>query len=644
MTSSPIYSPHAQITGLILAGGRSTRMSGTDKGMEPLHGIPMVAWVIARLAPQVTSIMINANRHQSLYAQFGWPVWPDQQPDFAGPLAGLQTGLLHCKSQYLVTAPCDSPCLPTDLVTRLWRSLQETNTDLAVAVTGDSKARQPHPVCMLLRTKLLPDLSNFLHQGERKMETWYRRLHYVETLFTDISAFRNINTREELQQLSSFPTTMFKTLIMPAHTTLIDSCMLHDDRQTMTVTQAQATIHSYITPIDMQETIGLRNALDRVLACDIIAPINVPAHDNSAMDGYAFRFNDLQVGANTVLDIAGVAHAGHPYQGSIATGQAIRIMTGALMPDELDTVIAQERIISTTGTPITSVTIPYAAVTYGDNRRRAGEDLRTGSPALLKGHILHPADLGLLASLGIAEVPVQRRLRVAFFSTGDELRSTGIALEPGYVYDANRYTLYGMLQRLGCETLDMGVIGDHPALLETALRNACDNNVDVIITSGGVSTGDADHIRQTMARLGEIAFWKINLRPGRPLAFGRITLSDKSAIFFGLPGNPVAVMVSFYCFVRDALLQMMGAKATALPLIPITSTTAIEKRPGRTEYQRGRLIQAIDGSWSVRPTTEQGSGILRSMSEANCMIVLGHDQGNVAVGDKVNILLFDGLT
>lgn len=309
------------------------------------------------------------------------------------------------------------------------------------------------------------------------------------------------------------------------------------------------------------------------------------------------------------------------------------------MPSGCDTVVPQELVQAATER---SVTIPAGVLKPGDNRRLQGEDLRAGAPALLKGRTLKPADLGLIASLGIAEVLVRRRLRVAFFSTGDELRSLGEPLDAGCVYDSNRYTLYGMLRRLGCELLDMGVVKDDPAALEAALRSACEN-ADVVITSGGVSVGEADYTKEIMARLGEVLFWKIAMRPGRPMAFGKIASGGKSAWLFGLPGNPVAVMVTFYFFARAALLRMMGSNDASLLPMQAVSESDIRKRPGRTEYQRGILSQGPDGRMQVRITGSQGSGVLRSMSEANCMIVLPHDQGGVKAGSLVNVLLFDGL-
>lgn len=432
--------------------------------------------------------------------------------------------------------------------------------------------------------------------------------------------------------------------VPPAKPSLIQaiSCVSGYDPEALPVSQAQAIIRHCITPINAMEKVAIRSALDRVLATDIISPINVPAYDNSAMDGYALDGNGLRADGDTVLEVIGTAHAGRAYQGKVGAGQAIRIMTGASMPEGLDTVIPQEFVSATTGNPAVSITIACGTVKAGANRRLAGEDLQAGAAALKKGRILRPADLGLLASLGIAEVPVQRRLRVAFFSTGDELRSVGEVLDPGCVYDSNRYTLYGMLTRLGCDIIDIGVVADDPVALESAFRNAAEN-ADAIITSGGVSVGDADHTRQMMAQLGEVAFWKIGMRPGRPLAFGTINSAGKPAVFFGLPGNPVAVMVSFYFFARDALLHLMGSQPAPLPLMQVASAAAIRKRPGRTEYQRGILMRQSSGEWSVRPTGAQGSGILRSMAEANCMIVLAHDQSDVAVGDQVEVILFEGL-
>ncbi|MBC7513530.1 MAG: molybdopterin molybdotransferase MoeA [Herminiimonas sp.] len=411
------------------------------------------------------------------------------------------------------------------------------------------------------------------------------------------------------------------------------------DPDALTVERAQAIIAAFVTPVQAIEQVALRSALDRILAVDIISPIDVPAHDNSAMDGYALRSSDLRTDQPTTLAIAGTALAGDAASVAVGAGACLRVMTGAVMPAGCDTVIPQE-FTQADGTG--RIVFDAGVVRAGDNRRFAGEDLKAGSPALPAGLRIRPADLGLLASLGIAEVPVRRRLRVAFFSTGNELRSIGQPLDAGCVYDSNRYTLFGMLSRLGCDLIDMGVVRDDPAALEAALRSSCES-ADAVITSGGVSVGAADYTKQIMATLGDVGFWKIGMRPGRPMAFGQIASNGKSAYLFGLPGNPVAVMVTFYFMARPGLLRMMGAADTPLPLLQVRSQAPIRKKAGRTEYQRGILSYDDAGLPQVRITGAQGSGILRSMSEANCMVVLGDAQGNVAAGDLVSVMLFDGL-
>lgn len=421
------------------------------------------------------------------------------------------------------------------------------------------------------------------------------------------------------------------------------SCLSDYDPDALPVARAQEVIAEFIAPITVAEQVSIRGALGRVLAADVVSPIDVPAHDNSAMDGYAFHGEAL--GANDlILHVIGTAYAGRPFEGNVARGECVRIMTGAVMPADCDTVVPQETCRAN-GDQIAIA--PQAGLKRGDNRRVRGEDLAAGKPALGMGKVLRPADLGLLASLGVAEVPVRRRVRVAFFSTGDELRSIGEPLGTGEIYDSNRYTIYGMLQRLGVDVLDMGVVRDDPAALEAALRSAA-AAADAIVTSGGVSVGEADYTKRIMARLGDIAFWTIAMRPGRPMAFGRIWADDtradgRSAYLFGLPGNPVAVMVTFYHFVRDALLHLQGASATPLPMLTARAAAPLRKKPGRTEYQRGVIERDRDGGYTARLTGQQGSGVLRSMSDANCFIVLGHDQGDVARGESVQVLLFEGL-
>ena len=412
------------------------------------------------------------------------------------------------------------------------------------------------------------------------------------------------------------------------------SCADDYDPNSMPVDKARSFIHQFLAPVTATLRVPIRSALGRVLAEDVISPVDVPAHRNSAMDGWAMRAADLKAEGETTLQEVGASFAGKPFMGTVKAGECVRIMTGGVVPGGADTVVMQERA-KAHGRSITFSGSNKA----GQNVREAGEDLTAGSVALRRGRIVRPAELGLIASLGIGEVRVYRPLRVAYFSTGDELKSIGTALGEGEIYDSNRYTLHGMLTRLGCEALDMGVIRDDPKALETAFREAA-ANADVVITSGGVSVGEADFVKDMMEKLGEVVFWKIAMKPGRPLAYGKIG----AAHFFGLPGNPVSVMVTFYQFARDALLRLMGANPVEpLPTFTATCTTRLKKAPGRTEFQRGILARAPDGSLAVRPTGEQGSGILKSMSDANCFIILGDKVGNVEPGTAVEVQLLEGI-
>jgi molybdopterin molybdotransferase len=412
------------------------------------------------------------------------------------------------------------------------------------------------------------------------------------------------------------------------------SCADDYDPNSMPVDKARELISRFLSPLTTTERVHVRAALGRVLAEDVISPFNVPAHDNSAMDGYAVRFSDLKNDGSVTLKITGTSFAGAPFKGAVNTGEAVRIMTGGVVPPGADTIVMQEHVQAKDG----QVTIG-GGHRKNQNLRRAGEDLATGQVALRQGLILRPADIGLAASLGIGEVTVYRKLRVAFFSTGDELVSIGSVAQEGQIYDSNRYTLFGMLSRLNCEVLDMGVVRDDPDLLERAFSSAA-AAADVVITSGGVSVGEADFVKDMLNKLGEVLFWKIAMKPGRPLAYGRIG----AAHFFGLPGNPVSVMVTFYQFVRDALLKLQGCDPVSpLPIFKVPCTSTLKKAPGRTEFQRGILSRDAAGAWSVRVTGEQGSGILRSMSEANCFIILSTDQGNVSPGTLVDVQVMEGV-
>ena len=426
------------------------------------------------------------------------------------------------------------------------------------------------------------------------------------------------------------------------------------DPNSLRADKVNAFLKELVSPVLDTETVNLLDGLNRVLGEDIISPISVPPHDNSAMDGFAFRGDQLDDSHSLQLRVIGTALAGKAWQGTVRHGECLKIMTGAIMPEGLDTVVPQEMV--TLNAEKTHITIAPKVLQQGDNRRKTGEDLQQGSPALLKGAHLTPAALGLIASLGLPTVRVYRKIRVAYFSTGDEILSLGDTPREGAVFDSNRYTVFGLLTRMGCEVIDLGVVRDEPTVLEAAFVKAA-AVADAIITSGGVSVGEADYTRAMMKKLGAesggVAFWRIAMRPGRPMAVGRISSSlrkyysnsyeNNSAILFGLPGNPVAVMVTFLAFVRPALLRMMGSNATTPPLLKARSTEVIRKKPGRTEYQRGTVSLALDGTLLVKTTGNQGSGVLSSMVQANGLIVLHHDQSSVAIGDEIDVMMFDGV-
>ena len=410
------------------------------------------------------------------------------------------------------------------------------------------------------------------------------------------------------------------------------------------------TVNAFLAdmvPLPVQtQSLDLMHALRRVLADDVVSPIDVPAHDNSAMDGYAFDASALDANQALQLRVVGTALAGKSYVGTVSAGQCLKIMTGAIVPAPLNTVAPQE-LVQIHGQDIV---IPPGLLRAGDNRRFRGEDVPRGSVALTAGTVLSPACIGLLASLGLGTVQVYRKLRVAYFSTGDEILSLGDAPREGAVYDSNRFTIWGLLQSMGIECVDLGVVRDDPVALKSAFRQAA-QEADAIVTSGGVRVGEADHTKAMMRELshgdapghGGVAFWRIAMRPGRPMAVGRIGQIP----LFGLPGNPVAVMVTFLAFVRPALWRMMGARAddpqVDSPMLQARSSEAIRKKPGRTEYQRAIVSRAADGTLAVRTTGQQGSGVLSSMVQANGLMVLPHAQGHVAIGDTVEVMMFAGV-
>ena len=411
------------------------------------------------------------------------------------------------------------------------------------------------------------------------------------------------------------------------------TCCDEFDPNALNVEQARKKILETVKSVVDVETIPIREALNRVLAESVKSTINVPPHINSAMDGYAISGMDIPTTGENKLSVVGTVMAGRPLDITIAAGECVRIMTGGKIPAGTDTVIMQEHVQREA--EIITLSASHAV---GQNVRQAGEDLAKGDTVFQPGRRLTPADIGMLASMGNAKATVFRKIKVAFFSTGDELCSVGQPLGDGQIYDSNRYTLDGMLRRLDVELIDMGVIPDNRELIEAAFAEATEK-ADVLITTGGVSVGEADFVKETLEKLGQVGFWKIAMKPGRPLAFGQI----EGCQFFGLPGNPVSAMVTFYQFVQPAILRMMGIEDVAPKFLLLKTKDSLKKRPGRLEFQRGMIETDENGGMVVSSVGAQGSGILSSMSKANCFIELPLECSVVEVGEYVKVQPFAGM-
>jgi len=422
---------------------------------------------------------------------------------------------------------------------------------------------------------------------------------------------------------------------MNSKITPVPSCADPFEPGMMSLDEALSRIESRIVPVHACERLPLRECLGRVNNEAVRAPQDVPPLPNSAMDGFAVAIDSLQRQELTELEEIGTAYAGRPFEGHCGPGQCVRIMTGALIPDGADAVIMQEQAETAENGRI-RVDGDHRA---GENIRQAGEDVKQGEVVIDAGVRLSPADLGVLASLGLAQLQVKRKPVVAFFSTGDELVPVGEPLEPGQIYDSNRYTLHGMLSRMAVDILDLGVVRDDLESIRETFADAA-IRADLIISTGGVSVGEADYIKPAFEELGSTEFWKIAIKPGRPLTFGQVD-SSISSIFMGLPGNPVAVMVTFSQFVVPAIEVLSGARLRRPALFPARSLDSLRKKPGRYEFQRGIATLGDDNRWQVAKTGKQGSGILTSMSRANCFIVLPDDSDGVEPGDEVKIQFFD---
>jgi molybdopterin molybdotransferase len=393
--------------------------------------------------------------------------------------------------------------------------------------------------------------------------------------------------------------------------------------------QALAQMLSAIKSVNETEFITLAQGLNRVLASDISSPLNVPPHNNSAMDGYAFKLASLAT--SKTLTMIGRSMAGEPFQGECQLGECIRIMTGAKLPMCCDTVEMQENCQANAE----NITF-LESRKFNDNVRFSGEDIAINQQVFLQGKKLSAIDIGVLASLGVPKIEVYRKIIVAVLATGDELKQPGETLGEGDIFESNSHALIAMLEKLNTTVINFGIIEDDEQAIRHAFEQA-DQQADVVISSGGVSVGDADYTKMVLEQLGEIGFWKIAMKPGKPFAFGKLP----NSYFFGLPGNPVSALVTAHQLTVPALLKLQNAQVTKLPLLKVKTTTALNKRSGRMDFQRAILASNEQGEMIVTSTGSQGSGILTSMSAANCYIVLASCQGKVAAGEVVNVQLFD---
>lgn len=405
------------------------------------------------------------------------------------------------------------------------------------------------------------------------------------------------------------------------------------DPNSLSFEQALERIKQSIQPIRGKRNVTIREAAGHILADDVCAPLDVPPFVNSAMDGYAIKASDLPASGEVSLRVIGKSFAGRPFEGEVKPGEAVRIMTGAIVPGGADTVIMQEH-----------AQLDNDTITIGDghragqNVRMPGDDFSRGDIIIRAGERLSPAKLGLLASVGVTEFKVIRKPTVAFFSTGDELKGVGETLKPGDIYDSNRYILFGMLQKMGVNCIDMGVIPDIREEIELTLKEAA-NIADMVITSGGASVGEADFIKLILDEIGEVGFWKIAMKPGKPLAFGHIN----DTVFFGLPGNPVSAMATFYQFVQPSLRLMEGETLSEPLRLRAKCLSRLKKSPGRKDFQRGILSSDENGQLVVDTTGMQGSHMLTSMSRSNCFIVLEREAGDIEAGTMVEVQPFNEL-
>ncbi len=506
--------------------------------------------------------------------------------------------------------------------------------------TPEQEATLPALIAKLDQNNLdLILVEGFKHLDFPKMELYRARLgkpwlHPQDRNIIAIACDTNSDTSlprldlNNLEQISDF----IADYARPIKKTQSMSCFDSSTAQMLPVKQARHRILEQVSPLKTSLTVTLKQAMGHILARDIVSSINVPQHTNSAMDGFAVRGDDLSC---QQYQLVTTITAGQSYGSALEKGQTVKIMTGAPVPENADTVVMREQAVENQG--LVRFDTEKTGIQAGQNVRQAGEDLAIGQVAFYAGCQINTPELGMLASMGIAEVEIMRPVKVAIFSTGDEVQNPNEAQTANCVFDSNRYSLFSLLSRLGCEVLDLGIIEDNEASLAATLTQAS-HEADLVLSSGGVSVGDADHVKSVLDRIGEIDFWRINMRPGRPLAFGMI----ENTPFFGLPGNPVAVIVSFLQFVEPAIRKLQGNKNWSPQELGAIASERIRSRLGRTEYTRGVYTLDANGRVNVRSTGTQGAGVLRSMSQANCLIEVAPEQASVDIGELVKIIPLSG--
>lgn len=658
IASADGLSPRARITGLVLAGGLSRRMqvaaSGpepVDKALIPCAGKPLIAWTLQRLQPQVDELLINCNRRHEVFAAMGHQVLGDKLEGFAGPLAGMHAALHELAhrpqhamtAQWLLTVPCDCPFFPEDLAQSMLATAKE-DSELVVARSAEAE----QPVFLLMRPALLASLEHFLKLGLRKIDQWYQSLNYVSCEFDEPLAFRNINTPEDLIEAACIlgsPHLDIEGLAKDIQTLesvqfkgpSADLSQAPESIPMIPIEALRKVLLDRLRPLERSQWLSLADLNGQVLTQSLISPYNVPSHQNSAMDGFAIRFMDLGSDVELQLPVGERILAGHPNpKPPPAHPHALRVMTGAVLPEGFDVVVPQElcklrgdRVVIPTGQQ------------RGQHVRLAGEDIALGDRVIESGTRLSAIHMGLMASLGIAQARVRGPLRVAILSTGDEVldpMATQVRTQ-GRLFDSNRFMLKAFLAKWPSIAIhDAGIIPDDPNRLEQTLRELS-HSQDMIISSGGVSVGEADFTRSLMARLGQVHFCTVAMRPGRPLALGRIG----KALYFGLPGNPVAVAMTFWYFVVPAIDRLLGLPTHSWPLRQAVAAQAIRKKPGRTEFQRARLDTDQSGVPKLSVSPNQGSGVLSSLTKYPVIAVLEHDRGHIKAGESLFYVFIDDL-